>query len=179
MDNSRGADAANGDTGEKRGGRGCGCWILLILFLLGGAGATSYIGAMTLLRTEKPLPGEAAIADLAQRQIAVPGEFADMRPPRKASITAAKGNELYQVECAICHGQDARGTGELGIRMYPPANDLSSNETQSKTDGQLFWMIAHGLNLTGMPAWGDKYGGPNTDDEIWSMVAFIRSLPRK
>src|SRR4030095_2308565 len=70
----------------KKGGRGCGCWIALILFLLGGGGATADVGGTTLLRTEKPLPLEAQITDLLKRVLMIPGEFGDMRAPEKSSI---------------------------------------------------------------------------------------------
>ena len=49
-------------------------------------------------------------------------------------------------------------------------------DTQNLSDGELYWIIANGIRLTGMPAWGTAYGGPNGDEEIWSMVAYIKSL---
>ncbi len=65
--------------------------------------------------------------------------------------------------------------------MYPPANNLKEDRTKSKSDGQLYWIIAHGLNLTGMPGWSQEYGkpdnaGPYTQDEIWSLVLYVRQI---
>jgi mono/diheme cytochrome c family protein len=169
---------------EERAGRGCGCWILVLLVLLAGGAATGYLMGTIVLRQETPLPGETAIADLALRYIAVPPEYADMRIPtqylgpdrRPKPDVLARGKELFETQCAICHGQNGDGNGPLGKTMYPPASDLRQARTQTKSDGQLYWLTAHGINLTGMPAWGEKYGGPNSDDEIWSMVAYMRSL---
>ncbi len=171
---------------EKKEGRGCGCWILLLLVLLGGGGATAGLMGMIVLRAETPLPGEAQMADIAKRTLMIPSEYGDMRFPSKfldpkdrtkvLPEFVANGSELFQTECAVCHGQGARGDGPLGKTQYPQASDLYGPATQGKSPGQLYWLIAHGINLTGMPAWGTAYGGPNGDDEIWMMVAFIRSL---
>lgn len=38
---------------------------------------------------------------------------------------------------------------------------------------QTFWVIKHGLKMTGMPAWGSSHG----DDEPWAIVAFVGKLP--
>lgn len=48
-------------------------------------------------------------------------------------------------------------------------------DTQSLTDGELFYIIHQGIRLTGMPAWGE--GGADTDQDSWKLVHFIRHLP--
>ena len=187
MDNRRSTVVTEGEEKvEKKEGRGCGCWILLLLVLLGGGGATAGLMGMIVLRAENPLPGEAQMADIAKRTLMIPSEYGDMRFPSKFTDPkdrtkvlpeyAATGRELYQVQCAMCHGQDARGDGPIGKLQYPKANNFRDQATQTKSPGQLYWLIAHGVNMTGMPAWGTEYGGPNGDDEIWSMVAYIKSL---
>lgn len=156
-------------------GRGCGCWILLLLVLLGGAGTTGYFGTMQIFRQETPLPGEATITDLMLRWVAIPAEYSDMRvPARNPEITTAKGRELYNVQCALCHGNNGNGDGPFGITQYPKASNLREERVRTKSDGQLFWIIAHGINLTGMPAWGQQYGGGMSDNELWSLVKFMR-----
>ncbi|MDQ3928300.1 MAG: cytochrome c [Chloroflexota bacterium] len=164
----------DGDKDKDRG-RGCGCWIALLLVLLLGGGAGATIGGMQILRQETPLPLEPEITDLGLRWLAIPAEYADMRIPRRnPDVTTAKGRELYTVQCALCHGNNGNGDGPFGITQYPKASNLHEQRVRSKSEGQLFWIIAHGINLTGMPAWGTKYGGGNSDNEIWSLVKFIR-----
>jgi hypothetical protein len=46
-------------------------------------------------------------------------------------------------------------------------------ETQSLSDGELFYVIEQGVRLTGMPAWG----GPGSAEGSWHLVHFIRHLP--
>ncbi len=181
MDETR-VTGASTDTGtttdgdkDKDRGRGCGCWILLLLILLAGGGGATYVGAMTVLRQENPLPLEREIADLGLRWVAIPAEYADMRmPTRNPEITTERGRELYGVQCALCHGNNGNGDGPFGITQYPKASNLREQRVRTKTDGQLFWIIAHGINLTGMPAWGQQYGGAMSDNEVWSLIKFIR-----
>ena len=50
---------------------------------------------------------------------------------------------------------------------------LASTNVQSYTDGQLKWIIDNGIFPSGMPA----SKGILTDEEIWSIVVYIRHLP--
>ena len=38
---------------------------------------------------------------------------------------------------------------------------------------ELFYIVKHGIKFTGMPAWPAQ----QRDDEVWAMVAFLRTLP--
>src|SRR5262249_42518674 len=49
--------------------------------------------------------------------------------------------------------------------------DLAVNNTRY-TEAELFWIIKHGIKMTGMPAWAD-----HSDEELWATVAFIKKLP--
>jgi hypothetical protein len=40
------------------------------------------------------------------------------------------------------------------------------------TPAELFWILKHGIKMTGMPSWGD-----HSDGELWATVAFIEKLP--
>jgi mono/diheme cytochrome c family protein len=37
---------------------------------------------------------------------------------------------------------------------------------------ELFWILKHGIKMTGMPAWGD-----HSDADLWATVAFLQKLP--
>lgn len=86
----------------------------------------------------------------------------------------AEGKEAFTHYCVACHGMDGQNTGvPFADRMLPPVPSLASSEVQSYTDGQLKWVIDNGIGPSGMP--GSK--GILSDEEIWSMVLFIRKLP--
>lgn len=76
--------------------------------------------------------------------------------------------------CAICHGNNGSGNTEIGQNLYPKAPDMSMPQTQSLTDGELYYIIHNGIRLTGMPAWGTD----ENDDDSWKLVFFIRHLPQ-
>jgi cytochrome c553 len=55
-----------------------------------------------------------------------------------------------------------------------PAPPPLSPVTDQWSDGELFWIVKHGIKYTGMPAWVAL----ERDDEVWAVVAFLRSLPK-
>jgi hypothetical protein len=42
-----------------------------------------------------------------------------------------------------------------------------------RSPAEQFWIIKHGLKMTGMPAWGRTHD----DESLWAIVAFLRQLP--
>jgi mono/diheme cytochrome c family protein len=101
----------------------------------------------------------------------------DVKNPVPYSEQAVKeGAFHFQHHCQICHGLDGRTTGvPFADKMSPPVPDLGSQEIQEYTDGQLRFIIANGIEPSGMPAWKGIVG----DDEMWKMVHYIRRLPPK
>ena len=86
----------------------------------------------------------------------------------------ANGKEAFGHYCTVCHGLDGQGTGvPFANQMSPPLPSLASPEVQSYTDGQLKWVIENGISPSGMPA----SKGTLSDDEMWSIVLFLRHLP--
>jgi mono/diheme cytochrome c family protein len=88
--------------------------------------------------------------------------------------TIADGKEAFGHYCIACHGLDGQNTGvPFANHMAPPIPSLASKDVQDYTDGQLKWVIDYGIWPSGMP--GSK--GTLSDDEIWSIVVYLRHLP--
>ena len=84
---------------------------------------------------------------------------------QQAAVEA--GQELFADNCATCHGTD--GDGGIG-----PA--LNSRELLTSTmDETLAGLTRFGVPSSLMPAWGQAFGGPFTDEEINHLVAFMRA----
>ncbi len=84
------------------------------------------------------------------------------------------GKEAFSHYCVACHGMDGQNTGVPFVdHISPPVPSLASDEVQSYTDGQLKWILDNGVYPSGMP--GSK--GILSDDELWSIIVFIRHLP--
>ena len=84
------------------------------------------------------------------------------------------GKEAFSHYCIACHGMDGQNTGVPFVdHISPPVPSLASEDVQSYTDGQLKWILDNGIRPSGMP--GSK--GTLSDDELWSIVVFLRHLP--
>jgi mono/diheme cytochrome c family protein len=81
------------------------------------------------------------------------------------------GVEHYAAHCAICHGAPGVPKGDIGRGLYPPPPDLGQ-AAEVYNPAELFWIVKHGIKMTGMPAWSD-----HSDEEIWATVGFLRKLP--
>jgi mono/diheme cytochrome c family protein len=99
----------------------------------------------------------------------------DLRNPLPAtSERIAEGQRDFSQYCYVCHGLDGQNTGvPFADAMSPPVPSLASREIQTYTDGQLHWIIQNGLWPSGMP----PARGILTDEEIWSIVLYVRHLP--
>ena len=98
------------------------------------------------------------------------------RNPMPASAeNLIAGAKLYRQMCSRCHGASAESDNSYGQSFYPPAPHLPLNQTHY-ADGEMFWIVKHGIRNTAMLAWRNFL----TDDEIWQVVTLIRhfdSLP--
>jgi predicted CXXCH cytochrome family protein len=114
------------------------------------------------------------------RDFAIPSNERNAKNPlAPTSDSARQGWESYLAECANCHGTDGAGATPMGLSLYPRVPDLRAPATQNLTDGEIHYIIQNGVQLTGMPAWGNAtFGKPHTEssDNSWKLVLFIRSL---
>lgn len=86
-----------------------------------------------------------------------------------------EGRDAFGSYCTVCHGLDGQNTGvPFAEQMSPPVPSLASTEVQAYTDGQLRWIIENGIGPSGMPA----SRGILSDEEMWSIVVFLRHLPQ-
>jgi mono/diheme cytochrome c family protein len=108
--------------------------------------------------------------------MASPDGARQLRNPVPANGEAlARARAHFADHCAVCHGNDGKGKTTIGQNLYPKAPDMSGRETQSLSDGELFYTIKNGVRLSGMPAWGADT--PEDDRVSWELVRFIRHLP--
>jgi cytochrome c oxidase cbb3-type subunit 3 len=76
-----------------------------------------------------------------------------------------EGEQIFDARCAECHGGDAMG-------MSGP--DLTDAKwLYGASDAEVFTSVSQGRK-GGMPSWR----GTLKDDEIWKVIAYIRSLKK-
>ena len=154
--------------------------IVLGVLCLGTFGAFGWMGyqLFTTGFSAKPQPHPLEIVVARQiRHLAIPLEQRNAQNPIPLNPDVMKESLAHFADhCATCHANDGSGQTTIGKNVYPKAPDLRLADTQSMSDGEIFWVIHNGIRFTAMPAWGE--GDPAEDKDSWKLVHFIRHLPK-
>jgi mono/diheme cytochrome c family protein len=150
-------------------------WLILVMFLAAIGGAVYALSRFSLSALDEPGRMETYVATKARIWL-VRRAAREMLPPAPANdaTSVAVGQMTYTGECASCHGTDGRTPTEVGRSMYPRTIALDSPEVQQWSDPELFWIIKHGIRLSGMPGFGKIH----SDDQIWNLVHYVRSAAK-
>ncbi len=138
------------------------------------------LGAATVLglsgcRAKQPGRAQTAVITWTKHHVTIGGKV-DQNPLKATDETIADGKDLFKSYCMVCHGLDGQNTGvPFAKTLDPPIPSLLSPQVQAYTDGQLHWIIQNGIAPSGMP----PSDGEFSNDEVWSMVTYIRHLPPK
>ena len=95
----------------------------------------------------------------------------------------ARAETLFARDCAACHGPDGKGGGPAGVNlpglakmdpMMPkgPMDFTDAGAMLAASDVLLQGKLLRGGMGTGMPEFGSLY----TDDELWAMIAYLRTF---
>jgi mono/diheme cytochrome c family protein len=98
------------------------------------------------------------------RDIVVPNDLDDAK-----RISTGAGQ--YAEMCSGCHLAPGMKRTEISRGLYPRAPEL--RRKTDLTPAEQFWIVKHGVKMTGMPAWGITHD----DDLLWDVVALVRKLP--
>ncbi len=160
-----------------------GKFILLavVLFVLVGGGLAAYewitvdwISFMEIQPSfrpmEDPLPVPKDSVPI-QGPAYIPGSIPD-NPVPADEVSLQRGKVLYDIHCALCHGESGKGDGPIAsyLTKFPPA-DLTTEEVSAQADGALFLIITNGIPGA-MPALRENL----TVRERWDVVNYLRQL---
>lgn len=103
---------------------------------------------------------------------AIPAQESRKENPVAATPESlARGKKQYGYDCAMCHGKDGNGKGDVAADMKLSMHDETNPATlKDRTDGELFYIIKKGKDQ--MPPEGNRV----KDETIWDMVNYVRSL---
>lgn len=108
---------------------------------------------------DKPMPADAATLT---------------NPVTPTAESQAHAKMMYGIDCAMCHGANGDGKGDLVADMQLSMKDFTNPATlKDMTDGQLFYIIKNGKGK--MPAEGDRAKDP----DVWNLVILVRSFAKK
>lgn len=138
-------------------------------------GALSLLGAGSFFAQQKDAkPKDTQLPEPAPPPI--PAADAQKKNPVKPTPDGlAEAQKLYGYHCAMCHGKDGDGKGDLAAQMKLDLNDWRNPGSISKfTDGELFYIITNGR---GKMVGGE---GDRTKEEVrWNLVNLVRSFGKK
>jgi mono/diheme cytochrome c family protein len=132
---------------------------------------TSLLCALPVTAQENQASARASTSNAS----AIPDEaIHQVNPVKPTPESLAQGKKYYGYDCAMCHGNNGDGKGEVATSEKMKLGDFSDPATlRGKTDGELFYIIKNGQGQ--MPPEGDRV----KPTELWNMVNYIRSLSSK
>jgi thiosulfate dehydrogenase len=140
--------------------------VAYLYFGLGFAPITAD-GAMN--RWEADSASIALAASIQRRAPRLQNPYSDSDP------NLLDGMNTYISHCAVCHGSLDHQVSEIGLAFYPKAPQLVLHAPDSP-EWKVFYVAKHGIQRTGMPAWGEIL----SDKSLWDVSAFLshlKSLP--
>jgi mono/diheme cytochrome c family protein len=148
--------------------------ITLISFLLAILVLSyAFVRSEGLSARKTPSNLEYAIANFALG-LSIPSDAEKLRNPLSSEPqNLAETRKDYKDHCAVCHADDGGGKTTLSAGLSPEVPDLRAQHIQKLTDGEMFYIIEHGVRFTGMPGW--NLG----DDRSWRLVRLLRQLPKE
>lgn len=101
-------------------------------------------------------------------------DAAKAKNPVTADATSiAAGKQLFEKNCASCHGKTGKGDGMMGEELNPkPADLTSTTRKHGTTDGEVFAVVKDGVKGTGMKGFNSKL----TTHQLWDVVNYVQTL---
>ena len=88
-------------------------------------------------------------------------------------VNLMAGMKIYQSNCAGCHGDIQHAHTAFGDAFYPRAPQFAE-DAPDMPENQNFYIIQHGVRLTGMPAWK----GALSEPETWQVTTFLSHMDK-
>jgi mono/diheme cytochrome c family protein len=127
------------------------------------AGAPAYFQQQT--------PGSSTQTPPAAAPAAVPAEYVGKPNPVKPTPELQeRAKKLYGWDCAMCHGANGDGKGDVATDQKLAMNDFKDSLAKM-SDGEIFYIIQNGKGKN-MPPEGDRAN----PDLIWNMVVYLRKM---
>jgi mono/diheme cytochrome c family protein len=108
---------------------------------------------------------------ISQEKWEVPAKYKTMENEYAGEDEDGIGSELFAQHCKSCHGKEGYGDGTKAKELETEMRDLTSEEVQGQTDGELFYKSFIGREE--MPNFEKKI---KDDEDRWMVINYLRSL---
>lgn len=145
---------------------------VVVAFVLAFVGVFFYfdLGLAPVATADKPMPMEAYFAKKALH-----ARISKEMPKRDVSgFTTADlvtGANVYQADCAFCHGLPDGTKSAAANGMFPAPPQLFTPDGMVTDDpaGLTYWKVKNGIRLTGMPG----FQASLSDQQMWDVAALL------
>jgi mono/diheme cytochrome c family protein len=86
--------------------------------------------------------------------------------------TMARGKEMYETYCLVCHGKTGAGEGTVAEYMALKPPSLVTDKVKKMSDAEIYHIIADGRGLMG------SYATQVVSDDRWKIVNYVRELQK-
>ena len=110
----------------------------------------------------------------------IPGVGSPVNPVKSNQASVARGQALYELNCAVCHGNDGKGGTPVAEELIRKPADLTGANVSELSDGEIFIVITDGVQ----PPSGTKGGMPALRENLsvkdrWDAINYVRTLQGK
>lgn len=129
-----------------------------------------YAGSYNIAATEDHSPFVRWMLETTMEN-SVKRQAGSIEAPEFTQEMIASGAAEYKSMCEACHGGPGvdPDSWSRGLLPQPPKLHEVADEWEAN---EIFWLVKHGVKMTGMPAFGENHG----DDELWAVAAFVTRL---
>ena len=145
--------------------------ILGILVVFGGAFCYFDFGFAPVATADKPMPMEKYLANKALRaRMFKEAPQRDVTGFTTPQLVA--GANVYQKDCAFCHGLPDQAASAAAQGMFPDPPQLFTEDGMVTNDrpGLTYWKVKNGIRLTGMPG----FHASLSDEQMWDVTAMLK-----
>lgn len=147
-------------------------WLLLLAVAIAGLAAYWWAGGYNVAADDAHTAlVSSSMASIRDRSVATRArevKVPDLDSPRMISAGASE----YRAMCVSCHLAPGMEDTDLRRGLNPRPPNLARHDMHDPAEA--FWIIKHGIKMSGMPAWGQTHDDPT----LWSIVAFMQRLPK-
>ncbi len=100
-------------------------------------------------------------------------ELVNPYEPQPTKEVLQRGKEQFDIYCAMCHGPQGNGDGQLftsGLFPVQPTS-LRTDYVQNKPDGEIFHVITQG-SISGLMG---SHGNQIKPDDRWKIVTYVKN----
>ncbi len=118
--------------------------------------------AGTIPRGYEPIPAAMTMEEAGK---------AFKNPLTRSANVLARGKQMFNTYCIVCHGAYGEGDGSV-VPKFPRPPTLQSDKIKNYPDGNIFYIISRGQNL--MPSYAAQIQKPDR----WAIVHYVRALQK-